>query len=649
VHPARAVEVDASVDSDVERDANPAGPPSALIVGGVLAVLVVPLVVALVVLHQPRWYPNLDMAETELRVRDVMSSHPPLIGLAGRIGPFGPDGGSHPGPLSFYLLWPVWALFGGSSFGLQAATVVLDIVACALALWMAFRRGGASLALGMGAILAVLMRAYGAFMLTLPWNPYLPVLWWFVFLLAAWSVLSDDLAMLPVAVFAGTLCMQTHISYLGLVGGLVAFLAGAVGYSAYRRRGDARLRRDLRRWGVIAVVIAVVLWTPPVIDQIVHTPGNLTTIREYFSHPPDAPIGLAKGIDVLLSQLNPVKLFTKTLVRDNEPFPASGARLPGALLLLVWAASVVLALRLRERILLRLDLLLGVTLALGAVSAARIFGEIFFYLLLWAWALGALFVFAIGWTIVAFIRTQTGGAVGTKLARAGTASVIAFTIAIAAIFSTSAAHVDVQSPAINRSLAVLVPPTVRALAEMKRAGQRGPYVVTWLPDPLAIGSEGYGLFNELVRAGFDARADAAFQPGATRFHIILQKEAPIEVHLATGPESIAAWRCMVVGNPPCPSSARPAGTGRSDMHFREIAFFDPRSDAQVVQYNRLHAQVVDVLRRAGMGDRVPEVDDNLFMLGLPADVPERARTLIAQMIALGMPAAVFVGPPSNGV
>ena len=195
---------------------------TALLFAGLLFVLAFPLLVALVELRRPHWYPLLDMAQTEIRVRDV-TAHTPLIGLAGRIGPFGPNGGSHPGPLSFYALWPVWKLFGGSSYGLFASTVVLDIVAMGLSLWMALRRGGRTLLIAIAAVLAVLTRAYGAFLLTLPWNPYLPVLWWFVFLLAVWSVLADDLAMLPVAVIAGSMCMQTHISYLGLIGGLAAF------------------------------------------------------------------------------------------------------------------------------------------------------------------------------------------------------------------------------------------------------------------------------------------------------------------------------------------------------------------------------------------------------------------------------------------
>ena len=60
--------------------------------------------------------------------------------------------------MSFYALWPVWQLFGGSAYGLfEASTVVLDIVAIGLALWMAFRRGGLAAVLGIAAVLALLM------------------------------------------------------------------------------------------------------------------------------------------------------------------------------------------------------------------------------------------------------------------------------------------------------------------------------------------------------------------------------------------------------------------------------------------------------------------------------------------------------------
>jgi len=592
---------------------------------GLLVALVFPLLVALVQLRRPHWYPLLDMAQTEIRVRDV-TSHPPLIGLAGRIGPFGPNGGSHPGPISFYALWPVWRLFGGSSYGLFVSTVVLDTVAIALSLWMALRRGGRALLLGMAAVLAVLTRAYGAFMLTLPWNPYLPVLWWFVFLLSVWSVLCDDLAMLPVLVVAGTFCMQTHISYLGLIGGLAAVTLAVLVWTAYKRRADHEALRSFALWGGIGVVLGVLLWIPPVIDQFAHSPGNLGIIRDYFSHPPDATIGLHRGVTVLFEQLDPIKLLTRILVHDGGAVEVSGSRIPGALLVLAFLASVLFAWRLRNRALLVLDGVLTMALGLGLISSARIFGTVWFYLLLWAWALVALMLFAIGWTVVELVRARRPGADQPNRARWGAAVLGVIVVVSTIVFAVQASDVTVQTPRVNDTLGKVVGPTAAALRSIESGGDHGPYLVTWLPDAQAIGGAGFGLLNELDRRGFNVRAEEQFRPGATRYHVIDDRTATLEVHLATGPD-IANWQ--------------------RDSRYRQVAEYDPRSPAERAQFDKLHDQVVGELGQSGLASLQPQVDSNLFMLGLAQNVPKATRDKITKMLDLGMPMAVFIGPPPS--
>src|SRR4029079_8670124 len=73
------------------------------------ALVAIPLIVAVVALRSPRWYPIGDLAQTELRVRDVGTGNSPMIGLVGRLGTL-TEPGSHPGPLSFWLLAPVFPL-----------------------------------------------------------------------------------------------------------------------------------------------------------------------------------------------------------------------------------------------------------------------------------------------------------------------------------------------------------------------------------------------------------------------------------------------------------------------------------------------------------------------------------------------------------
>jgi hypothetical protein len=605
-------------EGDKERHRDTRRRRTVLVVGVLLAVLAIPLVIALVVLHSPRWYPLLDMAQTEIRVRDVASLHPPLIGLAGRIGTYGANGGSHPGPLSFYALWPVWALLGGASYGMQVSDVVLDLIALGLALWIAYRRGGFALALGMTAALAVLTRAYGAFLLTLPWNPYLPVLWWVVFLLAVWSVVADDFAMLPVAVFAGTFCAQTHISYLGMVAGLVVVMIVVLALALHNRWADVDARRRVLKWTGASVVLGVVLWIPPVLDEIVHTPANITTIRRYFSSPPSPPIGLHNGLNVLLIQLNPWKLVSTILVSDTAPQPVSGSRLPGVLMLLAFAASVALAWWMRHRLLLRLDLVLGIALLFGLISAARIFDYVWYYLLLWSWGLVALMLVAIGWTIVALLRGRK------ELARPGLAVLLAIIVGFTTVFAVDAAHVDAQNPRLNATLGKLVSPTVAALHQREQQGLHGPYLVTIFPDAEAIGSAGFGMLNELLRRGFDAKTDFVNRPGATRYHVVANNsDATLQVHLATGPD-IKCWA--------------------NDSRFQQVAYYDPRSDADRAEFDQLHAQVVSDLEAAGHADLVNQVDTNLFTLVIANGVPVRTRDVIRRMLAIGMPAAVFIGP-----
>jgi len=376
-------------------DADGTGPPSPpasdtpswvtaerVVVVGLTAVLAVPVLVALGALHSPRWFPLVDMAQIELRVRDVPTSHPPLIGLGGRIRAYD-QAGSHPGPLGFYALWPVYRLLGASAWALQVSTAALSLLAAGVAVWIARRRGGPVLALGMATTLALLLRAYGAVMVTEPWNPRLPVVWWIVLLLAVWSVLCGDLALLPVVVVAGTFCAQTHIPYVVLVGGLWLLTAGGLVQRSRRVRDDPEARRDLRRRVAVAGGLLGLLWLPAVVEEITHSPGNVTIIVQNFLHPYDDRVPVGDAVNFWLHHLD-----VTDLVRGD--LSARGTPVWGIVSLVVWAGSVVVARRRRHSTLLALHAVTGTALAFGLVAVTRIFGPLWSYLAYWAWGTTAL-------------------------------------------------------------------------------------------------------------------------------------------------------------------------------------------------------------------------------------------------------------------
>src|SRR5262249_45827436 len=252
--------------------------------------------------------------------------------------------------------------------------------------------------------------------------------------------------------------------------------------SAYKRRGDPAALRPLAVWGGVTVVLGVLLWIPPVIDQFAHSPGNLGIIRDYFSHPPDATIGLHRGVTVLLEQLDPIKLVTRTLVHDGGAVEVSGTRIPGVLLLVAFFVAAFFAWRLRKRSLLVLDGVLTMALGLGLISSARIFGTVWFYLLLWAWALVALMLFAIGWTIVELVRARSSDDRSRRGARWGAAMLGAVVAVSTIVFAVKASDVTVQTPRVNETLGKVVGPTADALRQIEQRGDGGPYLVTWLPD-----------------------------------------------------------------------------------------------------------------------------------------------------------------------
>lgn len=165
-----------------------------------------------------------------------------------------------------------------------------------------------------------------------------------MFLLAVWSVSDDDLPMLPIAVMAGSMCAQTHLPYLGLVGGFAVFVGGVlvVALRSQRRAPDrgAGVARS-RRWVLGSVVPGAALWTPTVVDQVAGT-GNLTKIVESFSGETDEPaVGLVRGAQQVLDTVDP-----RWLVWGSDPIWASfeiGWNLTAALLVGSWAASVLVA------------------------------------------------------------------------------------------------------------------------------------------------------------------------------------------------------------------------------------------------------------------------------------------------------------------
>ena len=196
-----------------------------------------------------------------------------------------------------------------------------------------------------------------------------------------------------------------------------------------------------------------------------------------------------------------------------------------------------------------------------------------------------------------------------------------------AVFVVDAVTVEPPEDRLSQGLNAIVGPTADALARGDGAadGPDGTYAVIW-DDAYYFGSQGYGLISELERRGFTARAYDTFRVPVTPQRITDPANATAEVALVTG-VNIADWR------------TRPGVV--------EVAYFEPRNDDELVEFDRLRTDSISLLTAAGLDDVAALVDTNLMGARLDPRLPAGVEDMLVRMLVLGEETAVFIAPPGS--
>lgn len=581
------------------------------------AVVVAPLVVAVTALAFRPWVPVLDLAMTELRVRDVGGRHTPLIGLPGRIGEF-PDQGSHPGPWSFVMIAPWYRLAGASAWGMELGSVVVNVAAVAGIVELGRRRHGPVGILVYAALAAIAVRGYGIGVLTHPWNPYFPVLLWLLAVLAAAHVLAGGIRWAPVVTGASVVAAQTHIPYLVSAIALNALVIGALLWR--RRRGDT----EAARWALISIAVAAVLWVPPAVDQLRNgADGNIAkSIRHFATEPPEAAIGLGEAAAKVTQHLDLVRIATGLVTSDTALVDRAGAEgwsLGGLVVLALWAAAAVWAVRARDAGLLATHAVAVTCLVAGWVSIARIFGKVWFYLTLWMSATALLVALTLAWTAVELVRRRSaerGGARPTRV-DATVAGLAVTVVGVTTLLSTVVA-VGQRPPEedFGEDVAAIIDDVEAALVASE-VGPDGRFLLRW-QESVVSGSQGYAMLNELERRGVDVGVDPPFRIPARPHRVETRPDAV--VHFVSGPP-IERWRTL---------------------GYDEVVTYDGRTDDELERAARLEASVTDALRQLGRDDLVEMAAENLFRASLQPGVPRPVVEQMDELMRIGRPISVFV-------
>lgn len=586
-----------------------------------LVLLAVPLVLGVLAVLGDAWRPTGDYAHTAMAVRDVPENLP-LIGVAGRFGPID-NQHAHPGPAMAYALWPVTTLFGGSGTALLVATTMLHLGLLAAAVLVARRVGGTAYALMVAAVGAILVSALGAQFFLTPWNPWIPVMAFLAFLVFVHAVSAGHLAVAPWAVLVGTLCAQTHVSYMVLVHGLLAATLAVVVISAWRHWAGITWRA-LARPVSYSVAVAVVMWLPPLWDQLRRT-GNLGWLIGRFTHPCDRrwwgdecaePVSLGSAARALASELNLGGAWISGA--EHDPATTSPSVIGLAVVLAAAVAAVVVAVRRRDRLAGTLLGVAAVATVLGLISASRILGDFYDYVIRWTWPIAAFGAVAVMWSLWREVARRWPGRPTRVVATGIGAAVVLVFVALA---TADALGVEPPSEADGRSVAALGEQAAPHLA------RPGAHLLRWY-DPGGLGGVGFGLLLELERSGFDVGSDPWTRFAVGQHRVLAEESASDVLWVVTGDPAIERFR------------------RRSDAV--ELAWFDPRDDAERERSELARRRIEQGLRELGRTDLLAALDGQFgveVLIAAAAELPDELNEEVLVYKDLRLPVALFSVPP----
>lgn len=498
-----------------------------------------------------------DNALNELFVRDV-GHHAVLL------GPYSRDEWSHPGPLFYYLSAVPYRLFGANSTAMLADALLINGVAVGLMIATAKRWGGLALAVPVVLLGGILISSLPSGFLEDPWNPYITVLPFGAFLMVAWAATCGDRWAYPVGALIGAFCMQTHIGYTPLVLAVMAWC----GWRAWRDRAA----NGSRGWWWAPAALGVV-WLPPLVEQLMHDPGNVRTIVHYFRTTTEPAHTITEGARIMAAQFNLVPDWVVGL-RGVNPFsgqPAAILTTPVPILLIPFGLAVAVAIRSGDRRRRRLVAVLLIPLVVGIFALAQTVGSLYEYRLRWVWVLAGLcMAFTVGEVGRVMSRRRDGDA------RAVVAICVVITSVLAGFGIARTTSFEPPDVRETKTLAALATAVERHLPH--RAG-----VVVLTLTSFTSASYLSGLTLVLERSGIPVRVDDVhvYRVSFGDHRVYGGEPVRARLLLAAGPdiEAVAARPGVrrIAYASPIPSAGRTRALREYHrLVARKVPSFDPR-------------------------------------------------------------------------
>jgi hypothetical protein len=283
----------------------------------------------------------------------------------------------------YYVLWPFYNLFGGSTDALHLAAWLHNFLFAALALKL-LRRQKREFASSFGIVLTLLLVFWGPTVLCLPWNPYLALMPFVLFVVMA--VLACDTTRgggLASLALVGSYLIQLHVSYLPIV---ALAIVGIVVWQTLRGKRGHYSHHSLILW-----ILILLVWVPPIIALLHGVRGNLWDMTLALMGSSSVHAGTLRESMALLGEFP-----SWVLGLQSSPFPVHGHQVPVftvssalgiGLLLALWANPGAL------RSWARSIYILGTLLMVWAIaSVLLVTGPALHYLFVWIPLIPGLFL-----------------------------------------------------------------------------------------------------------------------------------------------------------------------------------------------------------------------------------------------------------------
>jgi hypothetical protein len=374
-----------------------------------------------------------DLALIDLDVRRALA-------WKQQLGVFDHNNWNHPGPAYFYAVSLAYRVLGSSARSLFVGATVLNGLAAAACVAVVRRRTTPTRALWAAvwiAVLAAVLAAAGPSATTYsesvlgalvsPWNPMVVLFPLLLLLLLSAGAVDRSGPSLVGALLVGSYVIQTDISTTPLVAVVVGAAAVAWAVTAVLDRRRRRVPggpvapddtsgrvvggRRAVLLTVVGLVVLVLLWLPPLIQQFTGHPGNLTLVVRFFSasHPGQslaaALWSVAAASTVLV--VGPSEVMTSIL--GGSPAHAGLAVAVSLATVAVAAVVVVLGARHRNRFAVGTGALTLLGAFAAVIAVTHVVGFVFGYLVIWAVVLPVAALIGVGTVPVAVPATRASG------------------------------------------------------------------------------------------------------------------------------------------------------------------------------------------------------------------------------------------------